>query len=135
MQQWTTRDQEDEGANGAWKFNKTRQTFLLKFWSHRQRVSGDTFKLFLQYATSLPAACAARTATQARELAESAEKEATLILEQQEQQAANASAGGGADDGDDDDDATTTAALEEKRAVLMIQTARATRLLQVLAPE
>lgn len=129
LEQWMTRDE----ASSAWKFNKTRQTFLLKGWPHRHRVSGETFKLLLGYVQTLPDSTAQRTAEQAREVAASAEK-AEQALEARaaarRELAADAAEDDEGEDGADDDDGV--AELEEKRAVLKIQQARALRVLNSL---
>ena len=123
--------QHHAGDDAAWKFNKSRQTFLLKSWPTR-KMSSDVFKLFLQYAATLPTACAERTITQAREIAAKAESAEEALSTAEQPPVAD----------DDDDDAvdggaatsTETSAEEraEQLALLKIKRARALRLLKVL---
>ena len=135
------RGENDEPAN-RWKFNKTRQSFLLKGWPHRHRVSGASFKQLLAYMRSLPAGTQERTATQAREVASSAE-----VAEKALELRAAAIRAGAAEDEDKDADEDTAdgtggegkptegvsaAEVEERRALLQIQRARALKVLKVL---
>ena len=128
LEQWTQQQQQTEVV---WKFSKVRQSFLLKEWPKRKRVSAATFKLLLGYMRSLPAASAERTATQAKELAAKAEVDEAALLEQRAAAAADAAANG---DGDGDGGEPTAEAIEmeERLAVLKIQSARAKKVLQVL---
>ena len=137
----------DDSAQPQWKFNKTRQTFLLRFWPNRMKVTSATFKLLLSYARSLPAGPMERTLAQAREVAAKAETDEAALAEKQATKAARAASAQDStttgrdeddDDGDDDDDANgdeTVEELEEQRAVLKIQRARAVKLLQVLGSD
>ena len=136
LQQWAEQQRLPKGEEGAWKFAKKRQVFLLKSWADRQQVSADTFKLLLLYARSLPEACAERTVKHAKDVAASAEKAVEALAQSQ------APTGDEDDDDDDDDDdkgqtgdTLTEEQREEQRALLMIQRQRALRLIQVLAPE
>ena len=155
LEQWALQQQQPQADPSLWKFNKTRQTFLLKFWSNREKLSSDAFKTFLAYAQTLPTSCAERTIAQAREVVASSEAAEQTLLEQQQQHeqqqaakaakaAAAASGDGGGDDDDDDwaeppsnDDgaAMSAEAREEKRAILKIQRVRALRLLKALVEQ
>ena len=145
LQQWALQQQQPAGEAPVWKFNKSKQVFLLRAWPQREKLSSDTFKLMLAYAKSLPTACAERTIVQARELAAKAEAEEQALLAQAEAAEKPEGAGGAVEaDDDDGDDAAQDAAdaklnaeaREERRAILKIQRARALRLLQVLvAPD
>ena len=134
LEQWSLRDT----SGASWKFSKVRQTFLLKGWPHRQRVSGETFKLLLAYLRTVPEGCQQRTLDQAREVAASAEKaEQALEARVAARRELNAD-----DDDDDDDDGLKgdsadggVAELEEQRAVLRIQRARALRVLSSLVEQ
>lgn len=140
LQQWAlmkaaTQQHLDDDASSAWKFNKNRQTFLLRSWPSREKINADTFKHLLLYVRTLPVACAERTAAHAREVAKKCEADEQTLLEQESAQAGAASGdGGGDDDGDEaaDGAAASAEAREEQRAVLKIQRARALRLLKVL---
>ena len=140
LQQWAAEQQRGGAADddeSVWKYKKVRQSFLLKSWPHRMRVSGDTFKLLLSYVRTLPSGCAERTIAQARKVMTEAEEAATALAEQQQQQQQQQQTDDNDDDDDDDDDdgnaaALSARALEERRAVLLIQKTRALRLLQVL---
>ena len=103
-------------GDGSWKFNKTRQSFLLGKWQHRGRVPGDAFKLLLLYMRTLPETTRARTLAQARDAEEKAEK-AEAELE-------GAEAEEGGEEGDE--------AREEQRALLKIRRARALKVIQAL---
>ena len=98
LQQWAEQQRLPKGEEGAWKFAKKRQVFLLKSWADRQQVSADTFKLLLLYARSLPEACAERTVKHAKDVAASAEKAVEALAQSQ------APTGDEDDDDDDDDD-------------------------------
>ena len=153
LEQWAAHQQQqddgagDDSAQPQWKFNKTRQTFLLRFWPNRMKVTSATFKLLLSYARSLPAGPMERTLAQAREVAAKAEADEAALAEKQATKAARAASAQDStttgrdeddDDGDDDDDANgdeTVEELEEQRAVLKIQRARAVKLLQVLGSD
>ena len=69
LAEWTRRDE------GGWKFNKTRQTYLLKFWPDRVKIPNDDFKQLLPYLLSLQGPGRQRTLEQARGVAEDAERE------------------------------------------------------------
>ena len=136
LEQWSLHQQQQQGGGedggGGWKFNKTRQTFLLKFWPGRTKVSAATFKLLLSYARSLPSGAMERTIAQAREVAAKAEAEELKLAEQQ---AAREAGGNDDDDDDDDDDEAAAKELEEKKAIVKIQRARAIKLLAVLGAD
>ena len=103
LEQWEVRSAQP----GTWKFSKTRQTFLLKGWPHRQRVSTRTFKRLLDYLHTLPYSCRERTIEQAREVTkavEAAEAALEARIAARAELAAAAADGGGDDDDDDDDD-------------------------------
>ena len=141
LEQWMLQQQQPSEP-GVWKFNKMRQTFLLRAWPHRERMTSDTFKIMLSYAASLPTACAERTIAHAREVVASAEAAEKALVEEQQQQEQRDAARAAAGDEDDEDDeeegessAMSPAAREEKRAVLKIQLARALRLLKVLVEQ
>ena len=131
---WVLHQQTTEAAESQWKFSKTRQSFLLKCWPHRHRVSGPSFKQLLVYMGTLPSGTRQRTIVQAREVASSAESaesalEARLVDKQNDVENDN-------DDGDDDAEAPgSAAAIEERRAVLQIQRARAEKVLRVLSTQ
>ena len=129
LEQWVTQQAEPAG-DAVWKFNKNRQTFLLRSWAEREKVSSETFKHLLAYARSLPAACAERTMAHAREVAAASEAAEAKLLEQE----ASAPAEGGDEAAADADDAAAIdpEAREERRAVLKIQRARSLRLLNAL---
>lgn len=60
LQQWAAREEQ------PWKFQKSRQTFLLQKWPDREKVTAETFRdLLLPYFQTLTAACAQRTIEQA----------------------------------------------------------------------
>ena len=136
LEQWTLRD-----TSGAWKFSKVRQTFLLKGWPHRQRVTGETFKLFLAYLRTLTEGCQQRTLEQAREVAASAEKAEQALEARSAARRELAADADGDEDEDEDGDAEGEAVnggvaeLEEQRAVLRIQRARALRVLSSLVEQ
>ena len=127
------------GESGRWKFNKTRQSFLLKGWPHRHRVSSASFKQLLVYMRSLPAGTQERTATQAREVASTAEvAEKAPEVRAAELRAGAAEEEKDADDGTGEDQPTggvSAAEVEERRAVLQIQRARALKVLKALTGE
>ena len=130
LEQWSLAQHSGEAT---WKFNKTRQTFLLRFWPHRDKVSSDSFKVLLAYARKMPSACAERTVAQAKEVVAAAEAAELKLLEDTPAPALG-------EDGEPDVDAPDDAAAavlspeerEERRAVLKIQRARALRMLKVL---
>jgi len=131
LRQWTTREE------GGWKFNKTRQTYLLKFWPDRARVPNDEFKQLLEYMLSLPGGGAQRTIDQARAVAEEAER---LDREEGEVQAAreadvarDGEGGEGEGENEDGDESKADAeASAERRALLKIKRARALKVMQTL---
>ena len=55
LAEWARREK------GGWKFNKTRQSYLLKHWPDRVRVPAVDFKLLLAYLQSLSGASRQRT--------------------------------------------------------------------------
>lgn len=131
LRQWTAR------GEGGWKFNKTRQTYLLKFWPDRARVPNDEFKQLLEYMLSLPTGGAQRTIDQARAVAEEAER---LDREEGEVQAAReadierdgANGEGGGDHEDGEESKADAEASAERRALLKIKRARALKVMQTL---
>ena len=127
LTQWVAR----AAPAAAWKFSKTRQTFLLKGWPHRNKVAGDTFKLLLSYLQTLPHSTAQRTIEQAREVAASTD---TLEQSIEARAAARKELVATIADGDEEDeeDGAAAEADEEKRAELKIQRARALRVLNAL---
>lgn len=140
LEQWSLQQQQPASEPIVWKFNKTRQTFLLRAWPHREKLSSDGFKLWLPYAQSLPAALAERTVAHAREVVTSSEAAEQELLRQQEQQEQQPTNDGNGDDDDGDGASASTGAAsamtpearEERRAVLKIQRVRALRLLKAL---
>ncbi len=126
-------ENEASGGRGGWKFNKTRQSFLLRWWKDRARCSADTFKHVLLYMKTLPEGAMQRTVEQARSVAREAE-EAEKYLAQTAQPDESAVLEGGEEErGEDGDgDGLDGASVAERRAVLQIQRARALRVLKVL---
>ena len=132
LEAWALHKQQKPDEPPVWKFNKTRQTFLLRSWPRSKLVSGATFKLLLAYLSSCPDACRERTVVQAREVASTAEKaEAALVAAAAEKEL---SANGDEDEVDAEEDRAASAAaeLEERRAHLQIQLSRSLRVLKVL---
>ena len=137
LEQWSLQRQLPASEAAVWKFNKTRQSFLLRAWPHREKLSSDAFKLWLAYAQSLPAACAEKTVAHAREVVTSSEAAEEELARQQEaeQQQASSAGGGDGDDGADPPSAApgmTPEEREERRAVLKIQRVRALKLIKAL---
>ena len=137
LEQWSLQQQLPASESSVWKFNKTRQSFLLRAWPHREKLSSDAFKLWLAYAQSLPAACAERTIAHAREVVTSSEAAEQEIARQQEQEQEATSGGVDGDAGADEASAGAAATMtpearEERRAVLKIQRVRALKLIQAL---
>ena len=128
---WTRRDE------GGWKFNKTRQTYLLKFWPDRAKIPNDDFKRLLPYLLSLQGPGRQRTLEQARGVAEDAERE---DREEGEAQAALEAAGTAGDAGDGGGEAggeeggaqSEAEASAHRRALLKIKRARALKVMQTL---
>ena len=131
LAEWTRRDE------GVWKFNKTRQTYLLKFWPDRAKIPNDDFKQLLPYLLSLQGPGRQRTLEQARGVAEDAERE---DREEGEAQAALEAAGTAGDAGDDGGEAggeeegaqSEAEAAAHRRALLKIKRARALKVMQTL---
>jgi hypothetical protein len=120
-------------SEGGWKFNKTRQTYLLKHWPNRDRIPGDEFKQLLAYMLSLPAGGRQRTIEQARGVAEEAERQDREEGQAQAAREAGGDASGGdAGEGEDDDVQAEAQASAQRRALLKIRRARALKVLQTL---
>ena len=130
LREWTNREE------SGWKFNKTRQTYLLKSWPHRDKVPGDEFKQLLQYMLTLPAGSTQRTIEQARSVAEEAERQDRAEGEAQAAREAVAARreedGDDADEDGDDAEQAEAEASAERRALLKIKRARALKVLQTL---
>jgi hypothetical protein len=121
LEQWT---EQNEGRVSAWKFNKTRQSFLLRSWPSRDRLPSGAFQLLLGYLTKLPEGCRIRTIEQAQreaQVAEEGEKEAQVAAEAAR---ARADEAGGED--------VTLDEIEERIALFKIQRARALKVMQAL---
>ena len=136
LAEWAQRDE------GRWKFNKTRQTYLLKHWPDRAKIPNDDFKQLLAYLLSLQGPGRQRTVEQARGVAEDAERQ---DREEGEAQAAREAAGatggatvdagdgGGEAGGEEEEGAQSEAeASAQRRALLKIKRARALKVMQTL---
>jgi hypothetical protein len=146
LEQWALQQQTGTAETLVWKFNKTRQSFLLRAWPHRNRVSSATFKIFVGgYAQSLPVSCAERTLAQAKEVAAAAEASEASLLEQlatapvvSEAENGDRDGGGQGNDADGTEAPSgplSAAEIEEQRALLKIKRARALRIVQALSSE
>ena len=118
LEQWKCR----ESVGTAWKFSKKRQTFLLRAWPDRSKLSGDAFKKLLPYLQELHENARARTLAQARGVVEQCEAA---------EKAAAADAGVDGEEAGDDADLTPEEAAEE-RALRKIRHARALRVVAAL---
>lgn len=125
LDQWTAREE----GGGEWKFNKTRQVFLCKFWPDRVRVPGVAFKQLLLYMRSMPEGLQQRTIEQARKVCDEAESQ------EAEADAADAGTNEAAVDGESTGVDEALVAAAERKALLQIRRARALRVLQVLCEE
>ena len=136
---WALQQQRGDDEDATWKFNKTRQSFLLKSWPHRHRVDGPTFKHLLAYITTMASGAKQRTVGQARQVAASAEAtEKTLTARaaaRQQQQEEDDEEDEDGDAAKGEERAAIAAEEEERRALVQIQRARALRVLKVLLDE
>ncbi|KAL3898385.1 MAG: hypothetical protein SGPRY_012851 [Prymnesium sp.] len=120
LKEWTARH---EGSESSWKFNKTRQVFLLKAWPDRSRLPAEAFKQLLVYMTSLPDSLQQRTVEQAQKEAEEAER----AQEEAEVQLAAVS-----EEGDENEGEEMADELNERLAIFKIRRARALKVIQTL---
>lgn len=121
-----------KGNSVDWKFNKTRQSHLLRSWPSRNRLPSTAFKDFLLYLGKLPENCRKRTIEQAHNearLAEEGEREAQA---EAEAEAAAATCDEVERAGDEDGHDGKLEAIEKRIAECKIQHARALKVLQVL---
>ena len=131
---WVRRDE------GGWKFNKTRQTYLLKYWPDRAKIPNEDFKQLLEYLLSLQGPGRQRTVEQARGVAEDAEVQDRDEGEAQAAReaegaggAGGAAGGGGGEAGEEGEGAQSEAeASAQRRALLKIKRARALKVMQTL---
>ena len=64
---------------GEWKFNKNRQSYLLRAWPEPTKMPRAAFELLLLYASTLHPGARARAAEQARTVASEAEAELKVL--------------------------------------------------------